>query len=198
MQSSVEEKTKEFSITAAKERKIEFIKDAVCTYYTVEKSILLVKSRTRERIKVVHTIMYFIDRNVNVGPSEIGRHFNCDHATVLHAIKKIRNHAEFDKDLRNEIDEIQRIIKHKGDIVLGGKDLVKDYYFIDLNNVTSKKREDGKSIILSGFTKDEIDNIIIADGRFTKVTDARYFFLPNAISREHKNTGIYILEKKDE
>ena len=63
--------------------------------------------------------------------------------------------------------------------------LNKDFYFIDLNSFTSIRKGNKKSIILTGFNEEETARII-------------NILEDNVEVRNHVNTGMYVLEKKDE
>lgn len=163
---------------AYKQRLFSFVRDVVCSYYNVDKEMLEVKSRKGEVVKAKHTSIYFCLKNIKTGPSELAKFFGCDHATVIHAKRKLTGYLMFDKDLNREFTDIQNLIlKRSVDNA--------DNYYIDLNNCVSMKQFGTKAIIMVGYSEGEIK-------QFTK---------HNSISiptRAHSKTGLYILEKNGE
>ena len=87
----------------------------------------------------------------------IGNYFNKDHATVIHSNTVIKNYLDWDKDLRTQVEELQNVIRLKGKATMEGFSLDNDFYYIDLNNYSSFKNENGKAIILTGYTQEEIE-----------------------------------------
>jgi hypothetical protein len=70
--------------------------------------------------------------------------------------------------------------------------LEKEYYYIPLNDFVSIKHNDGKAIILKGFTEKEINSIKFVDDR----SGQDFFNKPNEI-KKHTNQKFYILEKRE-
>jgi hypothetical protein len=89
----------------------------------------------------------------------LGDIFHCDHATVLHAKKRIAGHLDWDKVLRQELSELEAIIDHSTKVIEGKLDIRNDYEYIDLNECVATKRMDGKSIIFVGYSEEEINKL---------------------------------------
>jgi Bacterial dnaA protein helix-turn-helix len=186
---------------------IKFIKEIVADYQGRPMSDYERNSRKTEVIKVKHTAVYFIMKCVpKVTLAECGSHFagakgnTYDHATVLHCVKKFTDHLTWDKALRSEFKELEMIIKNKvGSTTL---DLDNDYYYFDMNNFCSAKHSDSRVIMVTGFSPEEMENMVIMDRRAIKnfEVQASWFGNNKVPFKQHENTGMYILERlnKDE
>lgn len=161
----------------------EFIKTVVTDFYGVEVDKINSKNRKREVVKVRQVGMYLMFVNTTMGPSKIASLYKKDHATALHAYKVIDGYLTWDKDLITEVDKLQKKIEVKTKVLMKGLDLDKDYYYIDLVTFSSLKLENGKAIILHGFTNDEINE-------FKNLNTIQ------CTTRKHDNTQLYVLEKK--
>lgn len=178
-----------------KQQHVEFIKDIVASFYNISpREAFNTKSRKSEVILVKHVAIYFIKKFVNLSAMNIGAHFDYDHATIIHALKKINNYLEWDKDFQNELNEISCLIEHKKIEIEGKIDLENDYYYISLNNVRSAKLGGQKAVIFtSGFTAEDLRHIKMIDTRTGKEIMSEGFEF-----RTHKDKKLYILEKKYE
>lgn len=164
---------------------INFVKKIITNYYGLkDENDLMLKTRQRKYITPRHNAMYLLSKLLKVTSVDIGAVFNCDHSTVLHAIKKVEGFLMWDDDLRKELNELERIIKLKNLAIDTKGNIENEFYFIDLNNFISIKGNNNKSIILSGFTMEEVNNM-----KNINITGSNRF--------EHKSTGLYILEKKN-
>ena len=170
-------------------RKIQYIKKIVEMYYGVHHNVWRSKTRKKEYVYIRHVaiyLTYIMTRKDAQKPSlaQIGQKFNgIDHATVLHAKRKIEGYLTYNKDLKGEIDELKTLIEDRTKLDTD-QDLMKDHYFIDLNEIISLRLSDQKAVILKGFTEKEAE-------MFRKAQKIK------AAPRLHKNTGAYILEKKN-
>jgi hypothetical protein len=174
-------------------RQIEFTKKIIAKYYDLDADLCFnTKRRDRELITAKHVAIYFVNKNIKITSVELGKVFGCGHATILHAIKKVDNLKTYDKELRNQIDEIDRLLTYKSKTKDARIDLNKEFYFIDLDNFVSIKQSDKRAIILSGFTEEEINNMTFLDAR-----NGNWFNGKKKII-EHSNTEMYILKEKDE
>lgn len=165
-----------------RERMFNFIIDVVCAYYKCDKAKFKIKTRKPEIMSIKHYCVYFCNKNVRTGPTELGAFFEYNHANVLHILKKLSGYLDWDGDLVKEFDEIQSIIKHKS-IELNQKISSEEYYYLDLDNVSSFKINEKKFVILSGFTKEETDEFMFNNRIQTSEV-------------EHKSTGLYIFETR--
>jgi hypothetical protein len=181
---------------------IKFIKQIVADYQSRPMSDYDRTSRKTEVIKVKHTAVYFIMKFVpKVTLTECGSNFagakgnTYDHATVLHCVKKFTDHLTWDKKLVAEFKELEQLIKNK----VGSKtlDLDKDYYYFDMNNFSSAKHSGDRVIMLTGFSPEELENLVVMDRRALTTFEikASWFGDIRIPFRSHENTGMYILEK---
>jgi len=195
-------KLEEFIITGgienAKGRIIDFTKDIVANYYGMDtKDCFSTKTRKREIIQVRHVAIYLIMTNVKTSTTSLGREFNYDHATIIHAVKKISGYLTWDVELKREIAEMQNLIKLKALAVTKGMDINNDFYFIDMNNFHSIKLSTKKAIILVGFDESEIKSFQFAQVMEGGGHTSPWQRLPEE-EREHKGTGMYVMEKRED
>jgi len=95
-----------------KELSVDFISKTVCEYYGMDMDLLQSKTRKREIVQARQIAMYFSKCLTNSSLSTIGAKIGKkDHATVLHACKTINNLIETDRELKNQIKEIETQLK---------------------------------------------------------------------------------------
>ncbi|WP_243349041.1 chromosomal replication initiator protein DnaA [Parabacteroides sp. FAFU027] len=95
-----------------KEISTEQILDKVCEYFSLDQKMVNSKSRKREYAQARQISMYLAKKHTDQSFSRIGELIGKkDHATVLHACKTIKNLIEIDKNLRSQIDEIEKELK---------------------------------------------------------------------------------------
>jgi len=71
------------------------------------------KSRARPIVTARHVCMYLIKKYLNKSLTEIGRVFGGkDHTTVIHALQRIEDQQQTNPELRNDIEELERIIQN--------------------------------------------------------------------------------------
>lgn len=78
------------------------------TYYGVN---IRQKTRVRHICEARQVTYYFLKKYSDMSLSSIAKLFNQNHATVLHAIKKISDLVLFDKKIRDEVSELNQIIR---------------------------------------------------------------------------------------
>lgn len=167
------------------DRIIDYIIKIVGKYYKLEDSYSETKCRKRELVLARQIAMYFILKYSTATLAKTGSKFgNKDHATVLHAKNTIVNLIETDKIIRNEIKQLESVIKYKTKALGKNINFNHEFYHIDFNDFVSIKIHGNKGVMLSGFSKEEVDRIVKA---FNHVIE----------TREHENTGIYILEERE-
>jgi hypothetical protein len=163
----------------------DFVKKIVCSYYDVDESLMNCKIRRREVVKCRQISMYLLKKHSNMSLTVLGGEFGKDHATVLHAVKTINNYLDWDKDLRIEIQELEKIVILKSGAMLKNYSIEKDFYFIDLSIFLSIKTNDNRSLILTGYSEEEAKEIMQKLGISAKI-------------KAHFNKGMYVLEKHNE
>lgn len=165
---------------------MEFIIKVVQNYYKVDEDYFSRKTRRNEIIHPRQVAMYLTKKNTTLSLNFIGKMFgNRDHATIINANNKIQGFVDVDKGVKKEISDIQKIISLKGSSALNGYKLNDVFYFIDLSNFESLRFGEHKTVLLTGFSDDEISEIKATINGLTE-------------SRRHTNTGIYILENRQE
>jgi chromosomal replication initiator protein len=92
----------------------EDIMATVANFYNVKVSDLKGSRRLKQLVRPRHVAMYLVRKFTNHSFPEIGRIFgNRDHATVQHAVKKIRSQSKQDVDIRSAVQTLERNI-HRG------------------------------------------------------------------------------------
>lgn len=93
--------------------KIEDILRIISRHFGVSKHDLLSQRRHRSVVWPRQIGMYLAKQLTHRSLPEIGRRFgNRDHTTVLHAIRKIEGVIAGDAGLRDEIDELKKLLSH--------------------------------------------------------------------------------------
>jgi chromosomal replication initiator protein len=93
--------------------KIEDILRIISRHFGVSKGDLLSQRRHRSVVWPRQIGMYLAKQLTHRSLPEIGRRFgNRDHTTVLHAIRKIEGVIAGDVGLRDEIDELKKLLSH--------------------------------------------------------------------------------------
>jgi len=93
--------------------KIEDILRTISRHYGVSKSDLLSQRRHRSIVWPRQIGMYLAKQLTARSLPEIGRRFgNRDHTTVLHAIRKIEGALSDNQRLRDDLDELKKLLSH--------------------------------------------------------------------------------------
>lgn len=181
---TIEDKVYSNSRQMKNDRVISYIIKVVGNYYGLDQSYSVVKSRNRELVVARQVAMYFSHKYTDATLAFISDHFNGkNHATILHAIKQVTNLCETDKEYKKQIKELKNIIEINAKSVEANIDLNESFYYINFNDFHSIKFNNHKGILLSGFSDEEIDQLL--------------HILKNVKeTRKHENTGMYILEEK--
>lgn len=166
-----------------------FIKDVVAAYYKADKNVYNLNTRRSEILKIKHIAIYLCAINFKMNTVQLGELFDYDHSMIVYVKKKYNGFMEWDTDIQKEIQEIQNVLKFK---VVDELKLEKEYYYVPLNEFASIKLENGKAIILKGFTDRELEAIRFIDSR-----NGGSFTEDKIRIRKHINQKFYILEKKD-
>ncbi len=91
---------------------IDTIKEVVCTFYGLDSSRLLERTRKREVVVARQMSMYLAKKYTSLSLAGIGDVLGKkDHATVLHACKTITEQVGVDKKLRSDLEEIEQRIQ---------------------------------------------------------------------------------------
>ncbi len=91
---------------------IEFIRDTVCEYFKLSVDAISTKSRKLEVVQARQIAMYLSKNLTKNSLSTIGNYIGQrDHATVLHACKKVVDLMDTDKHFRRSVEEIEEKLK---------------------------------------------------------------------------------------
>jgi chromosomal replication initiator protein len=95
-----------------KELSVEQILDTVCQFFKVDQRMVSSQSRKREFAQARQISMFLSKKLTDQSFTRIGQVIGQkDHATVLHACKTIKGLIEMDKNLRSQVDEIEKQLK---------------------------------------------------------------------------------------
>ena len=93
---------------------IDTIISKVCEHYNIEESAIQTKSRKREIVQARQIAMFLAKKYTDHSMSKIGQFIaKRDHATVIYACKAVEGLMQVDKNFKNEIEEIEALIKRK-------------------------------------------------------------------------------------
>lgn len=164
---------------------MDFILKLVQNYYDVDEDYYKRKTRRYEILFPRQVAIYLIRKNTKLSLNSIGEKFEKNHATIINAIKRISGFMQVDKKVKTQVNDIQQTISLKSESALNGYNLNELFYYIDLNNFESLRMGENKSILLTGFSEQELEQL-------------KNVFVGIEEFRKHNNTGMYILEKKQE
>ena len=160
-----------------------FIIKVVRMYYKLDEDYNKSKSRKTDVVLGRQMAMYLVRKHTNMSLSRIGSFFNKDHATVLHSVKVIDNYMFYHKERKQEVWELNRIIKFKSAAINEDLNWKNEYYYIDLDEFSSLRMgTTDQAILMKGFTNEEVEE-------FSKI------FKHLKSVRHHNKTGMYILER---
>jgi chromosomal replication initiator protein len=101
-----------FVKSTSKEISIDYIQKVVCDYFSLPVEVINSKTRKREIVQARQLAMYFSKKHTKNSLNTIGLHCgNKDHATVLHAVKTVKNLMETDKKFKVYVEEIDQKLK---------------------------------------------------------------------------------------
>ncbi|MDH6354319.1 chromosomal replication initiator protein [Dysgonomonas sp. PH5-45] len=88
------------------------ISEAVCNYFNIKKELIHTASRKREIVQARQVAMYLTKQYTDLSLAQIGSVIGKkNHATVLHACRTVKDQIEVDKSFRDEVEEIEKILK---------------------------------------------------------------------------------------
>ena len=92
---------------------IKTVQQIVSDYYNISVNDMLGKKRTKNIAYPRQIAMYLARKLINISLPKIGEKFGGrDHTTVIHACDKIFHDVNFNKDLQNILDSLEKRIKH--------------------------------------------------------------------------------------
>ena len=81
--------------------------DFVCYETGLEESKLISRDKSRELADARHLIFYMAYKKRIGTTSVIGRYLQRNHATVTHAVGKIKDLKKVDSEIRNRVDKME-------------------------------------------------------------------------------------------
>ncbi len=91
---------------------IESIQNTVCKYFNIDNKLIHSKSRKREIVHARQVSMYLSKKHTDFSLARIGEMIGKrDHATVLHACKSISGLLDIDKTFKNNLGEIEELLR---------------------------------------------------------------------------------------
>lgn len=167
-----------------KNKVIELVKRVVCKFYNQDVSVINSKRRDLYIIKCKYTFIYLIIKNFTISKVEIGRMLGYNHATVIHAWKKINDLLEVDKQIRAEMKLIENILLEQSEILSDDGNVNNDFYYINMNEMLSVKTNGGKAILFVGYEREEVEML------------KKQGIVPDVPVHRHNNTKMFILQNK--
>lgn len=86
----------------------ELIAKKVSSFYNIEPSLLIAKSRKREVSDARQMVMYLAKKHTNMPLKAIGSRLQRTHATVLYACRLIDERLPFEKQLQDDVNNIEK------------------------------------------------------------------------------------------
>lgn len=106
---TVKRDNEEIRKTNAKLRSL--LLDNCCTQFGVTRQQLFSKSRRREMVEARHVTMYLMRKYKLFGSLKmIGKYFNRDHTTVLHALNNVQSLIDTDKVFKSIVLDIESTV----------------------------------------------------------------------------------------
>jgi hypothetical protein len=152
-------------------------------YYLLDYGYVTAKNRKREVVFARQIAMHLLLKNTKWTLGKIGENFNRDHSTVLHGDRVVKDLMSYHKRIKNDVAKIEKLTNQELSIILKKEKVDSRFHYIDLDNYTSVRVTSKKGIIFSGYTKEEMFEILTT----LKIGDVDTF--------DHKKTGSYILER---
>ena len=91
---------------------IDEIKEEVCEFFSLKVSDINSRTRTQKIAYARQVAMYLSDALTDKSHVQIGLHIgNRNHATVIHAIKQIKDQMDVDENTRQDITELTARLK---------------------------------------------------------------------------------------
>lgn len=84
---------------------MEEIVKMVADYYDIQPEVLM-KSRSKKRRIILprQVAIYLVAEISKFGPTDMGRMFNVNHATIIHTKRVIKDQCDVDKKMRKDIE----------------------------------------------------------------------------------------------
>jgi hypothetical protein len=159
---------------------LDIITKVACAFYKEEVLQVVSKHRKKEIVMVRQIISYIARDTHKLSFRLIGEYFNQNEFATMYSCSAIEKLIVQDIDLLREIDTLKRRMFLSISMV-NIPEVEKNFYIVDMNDCVSIKLKDNRSIVLSGFTNEEVRAYIEGNNIRTK-------------AEQHKNTGVYLLK----
>ena len=91
---------------------VDSISEVVCKHFNIKTELLQTASRKREIVQARQVAMYLSKMYTELSLAQIGSVIGKkNHATVLHACKTVKDQLQVDKSFRDDLEEIEKILK---------------------------------------------------------------------------------------
>lgn len=91
---------------------VDSISEVVCKHFNIKTELLQTASRKREIVQARQVAMFLSKIYTELSLAQIGSIIGKkNHATVLHACKAVKDQLEVDKSFRDDLEEIEKILK---------------------------------------------------------------------------------------
>ena len=91
---------------------IDDVKQCVCEHFNLKITQIDSRTRTQQIAYARQMAMYLSDTLTDMSHVQIGIHIgNRNHATVIHAIKQIKDMMEVDEKTRMDVDDLMNTLK---------------------------------------------------------------------------------------
>ena len=91
---------------------VDSISEVVCKHFNIKTELLQTASRKREIVQARQVAMYLSKLYTEMSLAQIGAVIGKkNHATVLHACKTVKDQLQVDKSFRDDLEEIEKILK---------------------------------------------------------------------------------------
>ncbi len=189
---TVGEEEKLIQATANK-KKMELIKQMVSAYYKQPVTDFTRNSRKREVVHFRYVAMWLMKTYTKAGLAEIGENFGKNYATVLYGCAEIEKFLStpMEKKLQKEVAEIKALTEIGVSAIDGDAKLDDTHHYINLNTCTGIITGSGKSIVISGYSPEEVDKIL------STLKESEMAVRASEPMILFENTGMYLIKKKN-
>lgn len=94
-------------------KNVQTILTTVCEHFFISESEVLSKNRKGEIVRVRHLVMYFCLTHLQMTQIQVGRYFDRDHSSVVHAKKAIEGFNSYDSAFKRKFNKIDSIVANR-------------------------------------------------------------------------------------
>ena len=89
---------------------IKIITSAACKKFGIKPEDIMERTRRRQYVLSRQSIMHVMSTKLKMNLTEIGRHFNLDHTTIIHGLKNISGRIDTEPDMKQTIEHFKMMI----------------------------------------------------------------------------------------